>query len=174
MFNLFNLSPENMVWFYLAPLTIFGPIFFLVLWNFGLKNIFHTPEDVKEQRRLEREQAERVNKRRESKAGHHARVAHPATRPSMLWAGQAIAYAVFAVVIGLFSAWPGYGYTHPDEAQVKLSLSHPGQRVVECRKRTREELAELAPNMRAQFACTRERWPVRVELEMDDAVISNL
>lgn len=171
MFNLFNLAPENMVWFYLAPLTIFGPIFFLVLWNFGLKNIFHTPPEVKEQRRLEREHAERVNQRRESKAGHHARKEHPATKPSVLWIGQAFAYAIFGIVIGLFSAWPGYGYTNPDEAQVKLSLSHPGQRVVECRKRTSEELAELAPNMRAQFSCTRERWVVRLELDMDGVPI---
>lgn len=171
MFNLFNLSPENMVWFYLAPLLIFGPVFFLVLWNFGLKNIFHTPPELKEQQRQEREYAERITKRRESKAGHHARAVHPATRPSALWLGQACFYAVFAVAIGVFSAWPGYGYTQPDEAQVKLSLSHPGERVVECRKRSREELADLPPNMRAQFACTRERWAVHVELVMDGALI---
>ena len=53
MFSLLNISPDNVIWFYLAPLLFFGPVFFAVLWNFGLKNIFHTPPEFKEQRRLE-------------------------------------------------------------------------------------------------------------------------
>lgn len=171
MFNLFNLSPENMVWFYLAPLAIFGPVFFAILWNFGLKNLFHTPPEYKEQRRLEREQAERITKRRESKAGYHARVEHPATRPSALWLGQAVTYGAFAAMLGVFSAWPGYSYTSADEAQVKLSLSHPGQRVEACRKRSQAELNDLAPNMRAKMQCSRERWPVVLELEMDGQLV---
>ena len=171
MFSLFNITPDNMIWFYLAPLLFFGPVFFAVLWNFGLKNLFHTPPEFKEQQRLEREHAERITKRRESKAGYYARTEHLATRPSVHWLGQAALYAAFAGVLALFSAWPGYRYTVPGEAQVKLSLSHPGERVEACHKRTREELAKLPPNMRAKMECSRERWPVAIELTLDGQVV---
>lgn len=171
MFSLLNITPDNMIWFYLAPLLFFGPIFFAVLWNFGLKNLFHTPPEHKEQRRMEREHAERVTKRRESKAGYYARERHRANAPSRQWLGQVVLYAGFAVVLGLFSAWPGYRFSEPDTAQIKLSLSHPSQRVEACHKRTREELAKLAPNMRAKMECTRERWPLVIELTLDGQVV---
>lgn len=171
MFRLFNITPDNMVWFYLAPFLFFGPIFFAVLWNFGLKNIFHTPPEHKEQRRLEREHAERISKRRESKAGHHARIEHLAVAPSKYWLAQAVVYAAFAAVLGLFSAWPTYRYAEPGLAQIKLSLSHPSQRVEACHTRTREELASLPPNMRAKLDCARERWPLAIELTLDGEVV---
>ena len=171
MFSLLNITPDNVVWFYLAPFLFFGPIFFAVLWNFGLKNLFNTPPEYKEQRRMEREQAERITKRRESKAGYHARTEHLATAPSRQWLGQGALYLMFAVILGLFSAWPGYSYTEPGLAQIKLSLSHPAQRVEACHKRTREELAKLPPNMRAKMECSRERWPLVIELTLDDQVV---
>lgn len=62
----------------------------------------------------------------------------------------------------LFSTGPVYRYTVPGMAQVKLSLSHPGLRVEPCRKHTPQELAALAPNMRAKMKCSRKRWPVYV------------
>ncbi len=40
-----------------------------------------------------------------------------------------------------------------------------------CRRRTREELAKLAPNMRAPLSCTRERWPVSLKLVIDGKVV---
>lgn len=55
----------------------------------------------------------------------------------------------------------------PGQALIKLSLSHPGRRKEECRRRSREELAKLAPNMRAPLVCSRERWPVLVELDLN-------
>ena len=171
MFSLFNITPENMLWFYLAPLLFFGPIFFAVLWNFGLKNIFYAPPEYEEQRRLEREHAERITQRRESKAGYYARAEHLATGSSRHWAAQAVFYAAFAALLGLFSAWPGYRYSEPDTAQIKLSLSHPGERVEACHTRTREELAKLAPNMRAKLDCSRERWPITIELTLDGQVV---
>jgi hypothetical protein len=80
---------------------------------------------------------------------------------------QVPAYAAFAAFIGYFSAAPAYRHLEPGLAVVKLSLSHAGERKQECRTRTPEELAKLAPNMRAQLDCPRERSDVRVELDMD-------
>lgn len=171
MFSLFNITPDNMLWFYLAPLVFFGPIFFAVLWNFGLKNLFHTPPEHKENRRLEREHNDRITKRRESKAGYHARIEHKAAASKRHWLAQAVLYGAFASVLGLFSAWPGYRYSEPGLAQIKLSLSHPSKRVEACHKRTREELAKLPPNMRAKMDCSRERWPLVIELTLDGQVV---
>ena len=87
---------------------------------------------------------------------------------------QVPAYAAFAAFIGYFSASPPYRHLAPDRAVVKLSLSHAGERKVECRQRSPEELAKLAPNMRAQLDCPRERSDVRVELEMDGQVLAQV
>lgn len=85
------------------------------------------------------------------------------------WAGQALLYAAFAAFIGYFSTSPAYRHLAPDQALIKLSFSHHGQRVVECRQRTPEELAKLPPNMRSAEDCSRERSPVRVEIDLDGA-----
>jgi hypothetical protein len=85
---------------------------------------------------------------------------------------QAVAYALFAAFIGYFSSAPVYRHLAPDRAVVKLSMSHAGERKQECRQRSAEELAKLAPNMRAQLDCPRERSDVRIELEMDGAVVA--
>lgn len=84
---------------------------------------------------------------------------------------QIPAYAAFAAFIGYFSSQPPYRHLGPGEAVVKLSFSHAGDRKVECRERSPEELARLAPNMRAKLDCPRERADVRVEVEMDGQVI---
>lgn len=87
---------------------------------------------------------------------------------------QVVAYALFAAFIGYFSSAPAYRHLAPGRAVVKLSVSHAGERKVECRQRTPEELAKLAPNMRAQLDCPRERSDVRVELEMDGRLLARL
>lgn len=84
---------------------------------------------------------------------------------------QALLYVPFMVLIGYFSTEPAYRHLDPGEALVRLSLSHAGSRVGECRQRTPEELAKLPPNMRAPLDCPRERSPVTVELEMDGALV---
>ena len=86
---------------------------------------------------------------------------------------QVVAYVLFAVVVGYFSASPSYTHFDPDMAQIKLSFSHSGQRKDECRRLTPEEIAQLAPNMRRPLDCPRERLPVRVELILDGTVIFN-
>ncbi len=86
---------------------------------------------------------------------------------AVAWIGQGVLYALFAALIAVFSGWPPYRHLEPDQALVKLSFSHHGQRLAECRTRSAEELAKLPPNMRAAQSCPRERAPVGVEIDID-------
>ena len=81
--------------------------------------------------------------------------------------GQALLYGLFALIIGYFSSAPPYRHLPPDQALIKLSFSHNGKLISECRQRTAEELAKLPPNMRAPLDCQRERSPVIVEIDLD-------
>ena len=83
------------------------------------------------------------------------------------WIGQALLYGLFALIIGYFSSSPPYRHLPADQALIKLSFSHEGKLVSECRPRTAEELAKLAPNMRAPMDCPRGRSPVSVEIDLD-------
>jgi len=65
------------------------------------------------------------------------------------YAIQAVLYGAFAAFVGYFSTAPTYDHLAPGEALVRLSFSHAAQRKEPCRERTPEELAKLAPNMRA-------------------------
>ena len=85
----------------------------------------------------------------------------------MRYAGQAVFYALFILVVGYFSTSPAYVHLPPGQALIKLSFSHAGQPAQPCRPRTPEELAQLPPNMRAPLDCARERSPVRIDLELD-------
>lgn len=85
------------------------------------------------------------------------------------WMGQALLYALFALIIGTFSNSPRYQHLQPDQALIKLSFSHEGKLLSPCRQRTQEELAKLAPNMRAPMDCPRGRAPVTVEIDLDGA-----
>jgi hypothetical protein len=84
---------------------------------------------------------------------------------------QIPAYAAFAALIGYFSSQPAWRLRGPQAAVVKVSFVHAGERKVACRERTAEELARLAPNMRAALDCPRERSDVKIEVEMDGRVI---
>lgn len=81
--------------------------------------------------------------------------------------GQALFYGLFAVIIGYFSTAPAYTHLKPGLALIKLSFSTHGQFVGDCHQRTAEELAKLAPNMRAPTSCPRERSPIRVKIDLD-------
>ena len=89
------------------------------------------------------------------------------TRLFMRYFSQVVLYAAFVAVIGYLSTSPPYVHLPPDEAVVKLSFTHAGARKEPCHERTPEELAKLAPNMRAQTVCPRERVPVTVEVALD-------
>jgi hypothetical protein len=87
------------------------------------------------------------------------------------YAFQGVLYAAFVAFVGYFASAPRYEHLTPDEALVRLSLSHGAQNKEPCRKRTPAELAKLPPNMRAPLDCPRERAPVVVELEMDGKLV---
>jgi hypothetical protein len=79
-------------------------------------------------------------------------------------AREVIAYAIFAVVVGILSVWPRYELVTEEQAIISIAFVHAGERVGECRRLTQEELNELPPNMRKPSECPRERHPLRVEL----------
>ncbi len=92
-----------------------------------------------------------------------------ATLTPLAWVGQILLYALFAGVVGVFSSWPPYRQLAGDQSLIKLSFSHTGKPVSDCRPQTPEELAKLPPNMRAPVRCPRERSPIVVELDVDGA-----
>ena len=161
--------------FYAVPLLVFLPLFVIIVWRVvGLRDMLFPPPEIKEARaRLkEEERAEKARlKERRKRAGDQIHMRRKVALGPMQWAGQAVTYALFAVGIGYFSNAPDYAAIAPDHALIKVSLSHPGQRKEECRKRTREELMKLPPNMRAPQKCSRERWPVFFEMELDGELL---
>lgn len=87
------------------------------------------------------------------------------------WIGQVLLYALFALLIGVFSNWPTYRHLAEGQSLIKLSFSHTGKPVSECHAQSAEELAKLPPNMRAPVRCPRERSPIVVELDIDGAAV---
>jgi len=85
------------------------------------------------------------------------------------WLGQVLLYGLFALAVGVFSQWPPYRHLDADQALIKLSFTHVGKPVGDCRTLSAEELARLPPNMRAPTSCPRERSPVTVEVDLDGA-----
>lgn len=165
-----NGALEN--YYFFIPLLVFGPLFLLILYNFGLREIIKMPGEMRRKRLDDRDEAERVHKEHDRKRGRGlAGTGSGVNKTPLGLFAQGVTYVWFAFVIGFFASSPPYGFSTPDTAQIKLSLSHPGQRKVECRRRTQEELAKLQPNMRAPADCPRERWPVFVEIAIDDKTV---
>jgi hypothetical protein len=84
-------------------------------------------------------------------------------------AAQLALYVPLMALIGYFSSAPTFSPVGANEAL--LSFIHAAQRKAPCRERSAEELAKLAPNMRAALDCPRERAPLFVELELDGKVV---
>lgn len=84
------------------------------------------------------------------------------------WITQLILYGLFALAVGVFSAWPSFRQLEPDQALLRLSLLHPGAFLADCRTRTAEELAKLPAHMRTAQDCPRARSPVHVRVILDD------
>ena len=87
------------------------------------------------------------------------------------YALQALAYAVFAAILGYFSTSPAYRLRADDEAVLKLSFTHSARLAHACRERSDSELARMAPNMRTKMDCPRERSVLKVELDMDGKLL---
>jgi hypothetical protein len=92
--------------------------------------------------------------------------AAPAPTRIRAWAGQGLLYGLFALAIGVFSHWPIYRHLAGDQALIKLSFTHTGKPVGDCRPLSAAELARLPPNMRAPMKCPRERSAVTVEVDI--------
>ena len=84
---------------------------------------------------------------------------------------QLALYAPLMAILGYFSTEPRFSAVSPEEALVRVSFIHSTQRKQACRERSAEELAKLAPNMRAALDCPRERSPLLVEIELDGKVV---
>jgi len=87
---------------------------------------------------------------------------------------QVLLYGAFAAALGYFSTSPAFEPLPAGHALIRISLNHAGQRKVACRIRTPEELAKLAPNMRAREDCPRERAPVRVKVDLDGRSVADI
>ena len=83
------------------------------------------------------------------------------------WLGQLLLYGLFALFIAVFSQWPPYHHLQPDQALIKLSFTHVGKPVGDCRTPSAAELAKLPIHMRPTTICPRERSPITVELDID-------
>lgn len=83
------------------------------------------------------------------------------------WIGQGVFYLGLALIIGYFASAPAYRHFSADHALIKLTFTHGGKYKGGCRRRTAEELQELAPNMRRPFDCPRDRVPVVIEVDID-------
>lgn len=92
---------------------------------------------------------------------------HAMPKKILQYSGQGLFYGLFIAVIGYFSVAPAYLHFPPDLALIKVSFSHAGQPLEECRVRTAAELEKLPPNMRVPTQCGRERSPVSLDLELD-------
>jgi hypothetical protein len=86
-------------------------------------------------------------------------------------AAQLVLYVPLMALIGYFSTAPRFSTLDEGEALVRLSFIHAAERKEKCRERSQEELAKLAPNMRAALDCPRERAPLLVELEIDGKTV---
>ena len=95
-------------------------------------------------------------------------------KPFVRYGLQAILYGAFAATLGYLSTSPAFEPLPPGKALIRLSLNHAGQRKLACRTRTPEELARLAPNMRAAEDCSRERAPVLVRVELDGVSVADI
>jgi len=84
---------------------------------------------------------------------------------ALKWVGRLLVIGLIMAVVGLLVDTPAYTNFPADQAMIRLSFSHGGER--DCRERTPEELAALPPNMRARQLCERARLPVLVELDLD-------
>jgi hypothetical protein len=82
--------------------------------------------------------------------------------------GQGVFYLLFIAFIGYFSTEPSITNLPPDQALIKFTFAHPGERLVPCVERTAEEMAKLPPQQRFKMECSRERAPLQVEFMVDD------
>jgi coenzyme F420-reducing hydrogenase delta subunit len=87
------------------------------------------------------------------------------------YAAQAGLLVAVGSLLGLLSAAPAIRLLGADESVITLSFSHAAHRRQECHPLSATELAQRQPNMRRPSDCPRGRWPVHVELLLNDRLI---
>lgn len=85
--------------------------------------------------------------------------------------GQGLAYLLFIAFIGYFSTEPSFTNMPADQALIKFTFIHPGERLVPCVKSSAAEMAKLPPQLRYNMKCSRERAPLQVEFEIDGQMV---
>lgn len=83
-------------------------------------------------------------------------------------AGQFVVIVLLFSAVSAFANWPVYRQMPEGSAVVLLTFVHGADRKAECRTRSAEEMAKLAPNMRRALDCPRGRRPIYVELDLAD------
>lgn len=96
--------------------------------------------------------------------------ATPWPRPVRL-AAQALLLLAVGGLIGGLSNSPSIRLLGPQEALITLSFTHAGKHRQECRALTAAERAARQPNMQRPWDCPRDRWPVLVELDLDNTLV---
>lgn len=81
-------------------------------------------------------------------------------------AGQFVVILLLFSAVAAFANWPIYRQIPEGSAIVVLTFVHGADRKAECRTRSPEEMAKLAPNMRRTLDCPRGRRPIYVELDL--------
>jgi len=85
--------------------------------------------------------------------------------------GQGLGYLLFIAFIGYFSNSPAFTHVPSNQALIKLTFTHAGQRLIPFKDtRTKADFAKLPPQLRA-IKHSRARSSLRVELEMDGQII---
>lgn len=87
---------------------------------------------------------------------------------------QILFYALFMAAVWYFSIKPAYHQLDTGQAVITLSFIHATKVREPCRKLTQEELMKLAPNMRLQLDCPRERSPLVLEMYLDETLITKV
>jgi coenzyme F420-reducing hydrogenase delta subunit len=92
-------------------------------------------------------------------------------RRPLRYATQALVLLLVAGLLAALSAGPPIRLLGPGESVITLSFSHAAKRRQECRPLTNAERALKQPNMQRPTDCPRGRWPVYVELELDEQLV---
>jgi hypothetical protein len=82
--------------------------------------------------------------------------------------GQFVVILLLFSAVSAFANWPIYRQIPEGSAVIVLTFVHGADRKAECRTRSSEEIAKLAPNMRRALDCPRSRRPIYVELDLAD------
>lgn len=87
--------------------------------------------------------------------------------------GQGAAYLAFALAIGYFSSQPSYRPFSNDQALIKLSISHPGQRKQPCTAKAADHQRNMPKSAGKLLDCPRERHPVTIDLKINGRLVFN-